>query len=711
MGITVSLVANLKGQTTGTGTAGTGNASLFGDPASGSDFAGLLNGHLTTTRPGGSNTSGAVIQAEGDPLSQANNPDLIFVRSKTADPTPPMLFPGKSGTVSDTTADTSSGALPDGTPTASLTPATAAADNAETPLKLPPQFPERPISGLAQSGASDVEYTSDNGTPADPTALPATAVQPPASAPVQAQQAQRGSAEHEIFDARAARGVRPTRPATAAAESIKETSQPRKTLTDSGEAAQTIDPISAEIAALSATAATQPNAPAAPPRRPGRPDEALQTDDAAQAIELAPVAGREASNVLSAAASALSLIAPEAGKPATNTDDHGASVSTLQTAGGYRTAAAPMAKEQRDSALALDSKKLTNTDKRSASTDPAQAVGAGRSAAAQTKPENSSTRSSPSIATSVGATASAATPAPFPAQPATAAALAQSIPFAADTGRLGQSRQNAASNAISSAGLVTAEGKAPSQSSDVAQLATPGKAASATQALATPAGPGASVPPRSNDIALPNKGNASSFATTLATVGGEGTTVQPAEPPAANTASEAAKLAATPAVPATPGTTGSAPTTGHEHVHLATPLSDPRWEQHFGERVVMLAQGDKGTAQININPANLGPIQVSIDMQGDQMAVQFSSASPEVRQTLEDALPRLREMLSNAGISLGQANVGAQSQQSQREAFAQSTAPTRFTGEGAILAGESQPEGLPSGRLIHSGRGLVDLFA
>jgi flagellar hook-length control protein FliK len=183
---------------------------------------------------------------------------------------------------------------------------------------------------------------------------------------------------------------------------------------------------------------------------------------------------------------------------------------------------------------------------------------------------------------------------------------------------------------------------------------------------------------------------------------------------------DSAKLAAMPAAAANTAPTAGLAVSGEasaaQHpettLQLPTHLRDPRWGEQLGERVVVLAQGEKSSsAQIDINPAQLGPIRVKIDMNGDQVSVQFSSASSEVRQVLEDALPRLREQLANSGIQLGQANVGSQSQQTPREAFAQTTPSPRSPGEGAILPAESPLEAQSSGRLIQSGRGLVDLFA
>lgn len=219
---------------------------------------------------------------------------------------------------------------------------------------------------------------------------------------------------------------------------------------------------------------------------------------------------------------------------------------------------------------------------------------------------------------------------------------------------------------------------------------------------------------RSAASASPVAANQPQNATIAAT-----TDAKPESTDASSVPTDSAKLAAMPAAaantapPAGLAVSGEASAAQHPEttIKLATHLRDPRWGEQLGERVVVLAQGEKNSAQIDINPAQLGPIRVKIDMSGDQVSVQFSSASSEVRQVLEDALPRLREQLANSGIQLGQANVGSQSQQTPREAFAQSTPSPRSPGEGAILPAESPLEAQSSGRLIQSGRGMVDLFA
>jgi len=89
----------------------------------------------------------------------------------------------------------------------------------------------------------------------------------------------------------------------------------------------------------------------------------------------------------------------------------------------------------------------------------------------------------------------------------------------------------------------------------------------------------------------------------------------------------------------------------------------------------------------------------------------FIAAHAEVRQALEAALPKLREMLGEAGIQLDQASVNQGTPQQQGE-FAQS----RGQGGGAQASGVTGNDGLSEQAAMTrpvsaSGNGLVDTFA
>jgi flagellar hook-length control protein FliK len=160
----------------------------------------------------------------------------------------------------------------------------------------------------------------------------------------------------------------------------------------------------------------------------------------------------------------------------------------------------------------------------------------------------------------------------------------------------------------------------------------------------------------------------------------------------------------------------SAQTSAHQapasvDLHIQTPVHDSQWGQSFREQVVWLAKNDNQTAQISINPPQLGPVQISLNIDGNQANATFASPHGEVRQLIEDSMPRLREMFSEIGISLGQANVGAQLPQQQRDTSESFSNGTRFSGETAILPGDGSTSSSQGSLPIQRGRGLVDLFA
>jgi len=147
------------------------------------------------------------------------------------------------------------------------------------------------------------------------------------------------------------------------------------------------------------------------------------------------------------------------------------------------------------------------------------------------------------------------------------------------------------------------------------------------------------------------------------------------------------------------------------NVTINTPLQNSAWAQDFNNHIVWMAKNDQQVAQINISPAQLGPVQITLNLNGDQASLSFASPHAEVRKAIEDAMPNLREMLSSTGISLGQSNVGAQLPQQQRESAAQFANGSRSTGENAILPADSRSGSTSSGLPIQRGRGFVDLFA
>jgi len=149
------------------------------------------------------------------------------------------------------------------------------------------------------------------------------------------------------------------------------------------------------------------------------------------------------------------------------------------------------------------------------------------------------------------------------------------------------------------------------------------------------------------------------------------------------------------------------------HVDKLTPaVGTPAWDQALGQKIVWMAQGGEQTATLTMNPPDLGPMQVVLSVSNNQATVDFMSAQPEVRQALESALPRLREMMGESGVQLGQANVSAGSQQQQFGAGfgGQNRSGGRSAGNDGLAIDDSAPQ-LRQGIVRMSRDGVVDTFA
>jgi flagellar hook-length control protein FliK len=141
---------------------------------------------------------------------------------------------------------------------------------------------------------------------------------------------------------------------------------------------------------------------------------------------------------------------------------------------------------------------------------------------------------------------------------------------------------------------------------------------------------------------------------------------------------------------------------------IDTPLGAPGWSTALAEQLIVFAGEKQQIAELRINPPHLGPVDITLTVSDDQANAVFASPHAVVRETIESALPRLREVLAESGINLGQASVTADS---PRDGAAQAQSRSGYAhGRERSAADGAQPmaaRALP-GRALP---GLVDLFA
>lgn len=148
---------------------------------------------------------------------------------------------------------------------------------------------------------------------------------------------------------------------------------------------------------------------------------------------------------------------------------------------------------------------------------------------------------------------------------------------------------------------------------------------------------------------------------------------------------------------------------------VATPLGQPRWAQDFSHQVLGLARAGLAgthTVQLHVNPPELGPVHITLHVSDSTAQAAFVSPHAHVREAIQNALPGLEQQLAQAGLSLGQANVG--DQQPGQQHFG---SPAQAGTQGAALQAANGPSDtaavtdVPRPRATRSPDALVDTFA
>ncbi len=140
------------------------------------------------------------------------------------------------------------------------------------------------------------------------------------------------------------------------------------------------------------------------------------------------------------------------------------------------------------------------------------------------------------------------------------------------------------------------------------------------------------------------------------------------------------------------------------------------WSEAVVDRVMWMSSQNLKSAEIQLDPAELGRLDVRIHMTADQTQVTFASPNAGVRDALESQMHRLRDMFSQQGMNQLDVNVSDQSLargwQGQQQGEGGSARGRGLAGEASgdeeTLAGVSEIRSRPG---ASAARGLVDYYA
>ncbi|HYF58834.1 MAG TPA: flagellar hook-length control protein FliK [Burkholderiaceae bacterium] len=186
-----------------------------------------------------------------------------------------------------------------------------------------------------------------------------------------------------------------------------------------------------------------------------------------------------------------------------------------------------------------------------------------------------------------------------------------------------------------------------------------------------------------------------------------GALAERAAEPAAPAAPAVFAIAAPPAPPGAPAAS-EAPAPSFP---VTVPVPDPRFGEALGERVTWLVREGLQSAELTLNPLELGPIRIELRLDGDAATIGFSALQAETRGAIEQALPKLRELLSQQGLQLGGAQIDAGGQRGQDGgARARAGRIERASALAGVGGAAAEPAAMPRAA-PRATTGRLDLFA
>ncbi|ROV61606.1 flagellar hook-length control protein FliK [Vibrio ponticus] len=99
-------------------------------------------------------------------------------------------------------------------------------------------------------------------------------------------------------------------------------------------------------------------------------------------------------------------------------------------------------------------------------------------------------------------------------------------------------------------------------------------------------------------------------------------------------------------------------------------LSREMASEQVAERIQMMLSKNLKNIDIRLDPPELGRMQIRMNMNGDTASVHFTVANSQARDIVEQAMPRLREMLAQQGMQLSDSSVQQQASGQQQGRYA-----------------------------------------
>jgi len=130
------------------------------------------------------------------------------------------------------------------------------------------------------------------------------------------------------------------------------------------------------------------------------------------------------------------------------------------------------------------------------------------------------------------------------------------------------------------------------------------------------------------------------------------------------------------------------------------------------DKVMLMISQKLQRFDITLDPPELGNMQVRVNLQGEQAVVNFLVQSQQTKDALDQNMHKLRELLAEQGVDVGDANVEQQSQQSANEEYSSAGNNSQVAGKLDNIADANDVIAHTlSAKMIDSSTTRVDYYA
>lgn len=143
---------------------------------------------------------------------------------------------------------------------------------------------------------------------------------------------------------------------------------------------------------------------------------------------------------------------------------------------------------------------------------------------------------------------------------------------------------------------------------------------------------------------------------------------------------------------------------------LTLSLRQANWDKSLSSNISWMVKEDLQAATIRVRPAELGPLNIQISVQQEQLNVSISANQAMTREALEAALPKLREQFAAQGFSQVNVDISDQGKpQSGQEGLAENNSGEAPVFASAVEAHDQEENISLLQQSIHNS--LLDTFA